>query len=134
MTGLLESALYVDDIDRAVEFFERVLELRTMFRSPRLTALDAGSSGVLLVCARGASTADMPSPSGVVPGHDGSGSLHIAFAIPAASYEAWRAHLERNGVTIYSEVTWPLGGRSLYFHDPDRHLIELATPGLWPNY
>ena len=98
IAGLLESALYVEDIDRAVEFFERVLELRPMFRSPRLTAFDAGSSGILLVFARGASRADMPSPSGVVPGHDGSGPLHVAFAICAASYEEWRAHLERHGV------------------------------------
>ena len=33
-----------------------------------------------------------------------------------------------------SEVTWPQGGRSLYFRDPDGLLVELATPGLWRNY
>ena len=22
----------------------------------------------------------------------------------------------------------------VYFRDPDGHLVELATPGLWPNY
>ena len=27
---------------------------------------------------------------------------------------------------------WPRGGRSLYFRDPDHHLIELASPGIWP--
>ncbi|PYU59508.1 MAG: glyoxalase, partial [Acidobacteria bacterium] len=30
--------------------------------------------------------------------------------------------------------TWELGGWSLYFRDPDRHLIELATPGTWSIY
>ena len=27
-----------------------------------------------------------------------------------------------------------MGGESLYFRDPDGHLLELVTPGLWPNY
>jgi catechol 2,3-dioxygenase-like lactoylglutathione lyase family enzyme len=31
-------------------------------------------------------------------------------------------------------VTWPLGGTSLYFRDPDGHLLELATPGIWAVY
>ncbi|MDQ2858488.1 MAG: VOC family protein, partial [Candidatus Eremiobacteraeota bacterium] len=105
-----------------------------MLRAERLTAFDAGSCGVLLLFARGASIADMPSPMGVVPGHDGSGPLHMAFAISADSYGAWREQLATHGVEIYSEVRWPRGGRSLYFHDPDGHLLELATPGLWNNY
>ena len=134
MTGLLETALYVEDMARAVDFFTRVLELPSMIRSARLTAFDAGNSGVLLLFTRGACVADLPTPSGVVPGHDGNGPLHMAFAIPAASYDAWRTHLTRHDVPIYSEVGWPRGGRSLYFHDPDHHLLELATPGLWANY
>jgi catechol 2,3-dioxygenase-like lactoylglutathione lyase family enzyme len=132
--GLLETALYVDDMDRSVAFFETVIELRAMFKSARLSAFDAGHSGVLLVFARGASLADMSSPSGIVPGHDGSGPLHMAFAIAADSYDAWSQHLARHAVRIYSEVRWPRGGRSLYFHDPDGHVLELATPGLWENY
>ena len=132
--GLLETALYVDEMDRSVAFFETILELRVMFRSARLTAFDAGNSGVLLVFARGASVADMYSPAGVVPGHDGTGPLHVAFAIASDSYDAWSRHLIRHAIEIYSEVRWPRGGRSLYFHDPDGHVLELATPGLWDNY
>jgi len=26
------------------------------------------------------------------------------------------------------------GGHSIYFRDPDGHLLELATPGLWAIY
>jgi catechol 2,3-dioxygenase-like lactoylglutathione lyase family enzyme len=37
-------------------------------------------------------------------------------------------------VPVESEVSWPQGGRSLYFLDPDGMVVELATPGLWRNY
>lgn len=134
ISGLLESSLYVAEMDRSVDFFERVLELKPMLRGERLTAFDAGSSGVLLIFVRGGSIADMPSPIGVIPGHDGSGPLHMAFAISANAYDDWCRHLAWHDVAIYSEVRWPRGGRSLYFHDPDGHLLELATPGLWANY
>ena len=134
ISGLLESALYVEDMARSVAFFEHVLQLVPMLRGERLTAFDAGRSGVLLVFKRGASTVDMPTPMGVVPGHDGNGPLHVAFAIDAGSYDHWRRYLVDCGVSIVSEVHWTRGGRSLYFHDPDGHILELATPGLWQNY
>jgi catechol 2,3-dioxygenase-like lactoylglutathione lyase family enzyme len=134
ISGLLETALYVADMERAVAFFRDVLELRTMIEGDRLTAFDAGRSGVLLLFLAGGSIADMPGPGGVIPGHDGSGPVHMAFAIPAGSEDAWRAHLAAHGVEVRSEVAWPRGGRSLYFEDPDGHVLELATPGLWPNY
>lgn len=133
ISGLLETALYVEDMERSVRFFDEVLGLEAMFRSERLTAFDAGRGDVLLIFKRGASRADMPSPGGLVPGHDGSGPLHMAFAIPEASYDDWMRHLAERGVAIRSEVSWPRGGRSIYFEDLDGHVLELATPGIWPN-
>ncbi len=132
--GLLETALYVDDMARSAGFFRDVLGLRPMLESARLTAFDAGRHGVLLVFARGVSIEDMPSERGVVPGHDGAGPLHMAFAIAETNYEAWREHLVDAGVTLRGEMRWPRGGRSLYFEDPDGHVLELATPGVWPTY
>ncbi|MEP7038442.1 MAG: glyoxalase, partial [Acidobacteriota bacterium] len=35
---------------------------------------------------------------------------------------------------IESKVKWERGGTSIYFRDPDKHLLELATPGLWTIY
>ena len=131
--GLLETSLYVDDMERSVAFFRDVMGLATMLETKRLTAFDAGRQGVLLIFQRGASIDDMPGPGGVVPGHDGRGPLHMAFAIGADDYEVWHRHLLAAGVTIRGEMNWPRGGRSLYFEDPDGHLLEVATPGLWPN-
>ena len=134
LEGLLESALYVEDMGRSVAFFRDLMGLSTMFESDRLTAFDAGQRGVLLVFKRGASVEDVVSADGVVPGHDGSGPLHMAFAIAEESYDPWHRHLLDAGVTIRGEKRWPRGGRSLYFYVPNGHVLELATPGLWPNY
>lgn len=134
ISGLLETALYVNDMDRSVRFFENVLELKVMTRGERLTAFDAGSSGVLLVFKRGASLSDIRADGGLIPGHDGSGPLHMAFSIALESYDEWLAHLHKCGTKLRGEFHWERGGHSIYFEDPDGHVIELATPGLWPNY
>jgi catechol 2,3-dioxygenase-like lactoylglutathione lyase family enzyme len=132
--GLLETALYVENMPRSVAFFRDVMGLEAMLETERLTAFDAGRQGVLLIFKRGASVEDMPAPGGTVAGHDGSGPLHMAFAIAEDQYEAWRQHLADVGVKARGEMRWPRGGRSLYFEDPDGHVLEVATPGLWPNY
>jgi catechol 2,3-dioxygenase-like lactoylglutathione lyase family enzyme len=131
---ILETALYVNDMARALALYRDVLGLKVMENGERLSTIDAGRNSVLLLCTRGKSVADLPTPGGIIPGHDGAGPVHMAFAIGAGEYQVWRDHLSENGVTIRSEVCWERGGRSLYFNDPDGHVLELATPGLWPNY
>lgn len=131
--GLRETALYTADMPRAADFFGRVLGLRAMVATDRLTAFDAGAGGVLLVFPQGGATTDVTTAAGTIPGHDGGGPLHMAFAIAAEAYEQWREHLTAQGVAIRAKMTWPAGGRSLYFDDPDGHVLELATPGLWAN-
>ncbi len=132
--GLLETALYVADMARAAAFFHDVLGLAAMLETERLTAFDAGRQGGWLLFLQGASHEDRVSERGTVPGHDGRGPVHIAFAIAAESYDAWRVRLRTAAVPMGGEMTWPAGGRSLYFEDPDGHVLELATPGLWRNY
>jgi len=69
-----------------------------------------------------------------LPPHDGTGPNHLGFAVTAEAFAAWPAWLRSHGVELESEATWPRGGRSLYFRDPDGHLLECITPGIWPNY
>jgi catechol 2,3-dioxygenase-like lactoylglutathione lyase family enzyme len=66
--------------------------------------------------------------------HDGDGELHLAFAIPAPELANWEAWLTENEIAVAEKRTWEFGGQSLYFRDPDRHLIEVATPGVWSIY
>jgi catechol 2,3-dioxygenase-like lactoylglutathione lyase family enzyme len=66
--------------------------------------------------------------------HDGDGELHVAFAIPSSELSSGEAWLAENGIVVEEKCTWELGGQSVYFRDPDRHLIEIATPGVWSIY
>lgn len=131
VTGLLEASLYVADLGRSRGFYTDLFGLHTLFADDRMVALEVPGRQVLLLFRQGASADLVAAPDGSLPGHDGSGRNHFAFAIPAASLGAWRRRLDRAGVPIELEKHWPRGGTSLYFRDPDGHLGELATPGLW---
>ena len=134
LDGILETALYVDDMAQARAFYEGVLGLTPIFEDKRLTAYEVAGRDVLLLFRRGGSTQTVTMPGGTIPGHDGAGPLHIAFAIGKHEEAAWRDKLGSHGVAIEGETTWSRGGRSLYFRDPDGHLLEFATPGLWTVY
>jgi catechol 2,3-dioxygenase-like lactoylglutathione lyase family enzyme len=132
--GVLETALYVDDIDRACGFYDDVMKLRRLFQDERLCAYDASRRSVLLLFRRGAALQTAHLPGGTIPPHDGHGPVHVAFAIAADSLPEWEQHLRDHDVAVEGRTTWPRGGRSVYFRDPDGHLLELATPGLWATY
>lgn len=132
VTGVLETALYVADLDRAAAFYQRVFGWRDLPGEPgRLRPLDVAGRQVLLLFKTGTSDRPNPVPGGTVPPHDGRGRLHLCFAVPAESLGAWEARLAVLGVAVESRVYPERGGTSLYLRDPDGHLIELATPGLW---
>ncbi|MBA1155607.1 VOC family protein [Microvirga mediterraneensis] len=134
LNAVLETALYVDDLTRARAFYEEALGLRALFGNQRMCAFDVGGKSVLLLFLRGASREDMTTPGGTIPGHDGQGPLHIGFAVSADELPAWERRLAERGIPIESRTTWSRGGTSVYFRDPDGHLLELATPGLWETY
>jgi catechol 2,3-dioxygenase-like lactoylglutathione lyase family enzyme len=134
VTGLLETSLYVDDLERAAEFYKALFEFKTLVSDDTVHALSVSGNQVLLLFRRGATANPAPTRGGVIPGHTGSGQLHLAFAVHALDLEAWRDVLHKNDVGIESEVDWIAGGHSIYFRDPDRNLVELVTPGTWSIY
>ena len=134
VNGVLETALYVADLDRSQQFYEEVFGFKVLLRDDRMCALSVADKQVLLLFVKGGSTRGEKTPGGFIPPHDGDGHLHLAFAIDAAQLEDWRAHLNTQGIAIESKVHPPRGGTSLYFRDPDGHCLEVATPGLWEIY
>lgn len=134
LNRIVETALYVDDLDRARDFYEAKLGLAPLLKTKTLFAYDVGGASVLLLFLRGASLQTQRFDHGSIPPHDGSGSLHIAFAVDADDLAAWEAKLDQLGIPVEGRMQWDRGSRSLYFRDPDGHMLELVTPGLWRTY
>ncbi|MFZ0886481.1 MAG: VOC family protein [Candidatus Acidiferrales bacterium] len=126
--GILESSLYVSDLARSVRFYEEIFGFPVISEfGERGCAMNAGPRQVLLLFKKGASRT-IQSP------HDGDGELHLAFAIAADELTNWEAWLQTREIAVEERKKWELGGWSIYFRDPDRHLLELATPGVWSVY
>jgi len=126
--GILESSLYVSDVHRSVRFYQETFGFTVISEfGGRGCAMHAGPQQVLLLFKKGASRA-ISSP------HDGDGELHLAFAIATKELARWESWLQEREISIEEKRTWEGGGQSLYFRDPDRHLLELATPGTWSVY
>jgi catechol 2,3-dioxygenase-like lactoylglutathione lyase family enzyme len=131
----LESALYVADLDRSYAFYDRVFGFRPIVKMrDRLYALRVGEDQVLLLFKHGCCNEPLEVPGGRIPPHGGSGVLHFALAIDKTEVEAWRDRLRELDVPVSSEVEFPGGARSIYFRDPDDHVVELATPEIWDIY
>ncbi|MGA8750029.1 MAG: VOC family protein [Pseudolabrys sp.] len=134
LDGILETAIHTEDMARSRAFYEGVFGLEPIYSDDLLSAYAVAGRDVLLVFRKGKTGQTVTLPSGTIPGHGGDGALHVAFAIAKDELDRWEAHLASHGVAIEGRNDWERGGRSIYFRDPDGHLLELATPGLWSVY
>ncbi len=131
---VLETALYVENLDAAEKFYADLFDCQTLLSDERMRALNIGGANVLLLFKRGGTTEGEEVEGGFIPPHDATGQIHLCFAIEKDDLENWHRVLDLHKVEIISTVRPPRGGTSLYFRDPDDHLIELATPGIWEIY
>ena len=125
--GVIETCLYVDDLDAAAVFYRDVLGLELVAREAgRHVFLLFGASMVLLF------NPDRCSADGSsdVPRHGAHGPGHLALAVDNDELQAWRAHVEARGVAI-EQVIERTSGNSLYFRDPAGNSLELTTPAIW---
>lgn len=131
-SAILESALYVDDLDAAERFYTKVIGLSVITRvEGRHVFLKCGD-GVLLLF-NPERTVEPPAPDAKlpVPPHGTKGQGHLCFRATEAEIDAWKLRLSQAAVAIESEFTWPKGGRSIYFRDPAGNSIEFANPKIW---
>lgn len=135
INGIIETSLYVRELQRSVRFYQDLLGLRVLMANDRMTALAVGDRQVLLLFLQGGSRQPSVAPQGgIIPPHDATGHAHVGFAIPADEQDAWQKRLAEFGIEIESWVAGSRGGMSFYFRDPDQNLVELLTPGIWAVY
>ena len=132
--GILETSLYVENLERAARFYQDLFGFPLMYQHTRCWAMSVNGEQVLLLFKKGASLLPIPTSGGVIPASEGGGQLHLAFAIAGDELEVWERRLQELEVVLESKVRWQRGGTSLYFRDRDQHLIELVTPGCWSIY
>jgi len=125
--GIVETGIYVDDLDRAEAFYRDVLGLPVIGKEPgRHVFFRVGQRNVLLAFLPAATL-----KGDLLPAHGAQGPGHFALGIAAVDLDAWRQRLVNHGVVIEKEMQWSRGGKSLYFRDPAGNSVELMTPGLW---
>lgn len=123
---ILETCLYVDDLEAAEQFYSEVLTLSLVSKAEERHLFFKLGDGMLLLFKPEASLA-----SGDLPPHGSTGAGHCCFKIDERDYEAWLQHLETNGVDITAIQTWPGGAKSFYFNDPAGNVLELAPARIW---
>lgn len=131
-TNILESALYVSDLDAAEAFYGDVLGLEKIAAvANRHVFFKCGSSVLLLFNAEATRQPPAPDARLPVPPHGAAGQGHLCFAASAAEIAGWKTRLETLDIGIEADFEWPGGGRSIYFRDPSGNSLEFAEPKIW---
>jgi catechol 2,3-dioxygenase-like lactoylglutathione lyase family enzyme len=131
LRAILETSLYVSDLERAVAFYRDVLGLRLIndeyFADNRGAAFQVGPGPSVLLIFRTEATRQ----AGSLPSHGATGPGHAAFRVEADELSVWRARLQEHGVAIEREFVFGNNPPSLYFRDPDGNSLEFTVASIW---
>ena len=137
-SAILESALYVTDLDVAETFYREMLGLEVIAKAEgRHTFFRCGAGVLLLFNAEATRQPPAPDAKLPVPPHGAVGQGHLCFAATAEEIVRWKAHLEALKIAVEADFEWPSfgkssgGGRSIYFRDPSGNSLEFAEPRIW---
>ncbi|MDX8467686.1 VOC family protein [Mesorhizobium sp. VK23B] len=131
-SAILESALYVTDLQAAEQFYSDVLGLDPLGKvEGRHVFFRCGNGVLLLFNAEATKIPPAPDARLKVPPHGTVGEGHLCFTASADEIVEWRRHLAARNIAIESDFEWPQGGHSIYIRDPSGNSIEFAEPRIW---
>jgi catechol 2,3-dioxygenase-like lactoylglutathione lyase family enzyme len=153
LTHVLETCLYVKSKPASDTFYQEILGLKPYLSSKRSTIYPLGKT-TLLLFQLGLSSEDIHPrnrPEHTIPGHGPSQEIvdvmtgedragpklkqHFCLAVNSKEeVEKWEQYLKEKEVEILGVMEWEKGGRSVYFADPDGHVGEIGSRGIWSHY
>jgi len=115
ISGIYEVAIPVRDVPRAEAFYREVLGLEVGLRDARRNWVFLRAGGLAGMLVLQEETGEWP-------------SRHFAFSLRDADLDRAAAALKDRGVAVEGPVAldW-IPARSIYFADPDGHLLELCA-------
>jgi catechol 2,3-dioxygenase-like lactoylglutathione lyase family enzyme len=122
---ILETSIYAEDLARAELFYEKVLGLKLFAKEKGRHVFFRCGDQMLLVFNPAKTLREVQVPHGT------HGPGHVAFAVPLDKLEPWISRLKEHGIKVEKDMSWPGGGRSIYFRDPAGNCLELASPLVW---
>lgn len=128
---ILETALYADDLQRAEEFYGRLLGLSVTTRQEGRHVFFASGQGMLLIFDPRKAQEASANPDLPVPVHGAVGAGHVCFAASASEIDAWCSFFDEQNIEVEADFCWPGGGRSIYVRDPAGNSVEFAEPRIW---
>jgi catechol 2,3-dioxygenase-like lactoylglutathione lyase family enzyme len=116
--GVVHFTIPVKDLDRAERFYTEVMGMERLRRTAHMVFVRAGTDCFVLTY----------SENPIDPNPGDAHDIHHAFRVSAAEYDRAKAFLAQRGIRIFKEEERRSGtfqGRSAYFHDPDRNVLEI---------
>ena len=115
---VLHFTIPVKELDRSEQFYRGLLGLERVRRTGHMLFMRCGAASFVLTL----------SENPIDPNRGDRHEIHTAFTMTPADYDRAKAELAERGIAVFKEENRRNGtfhGRSAYFHDPDRNVIEI---------
>lgn len=121
--------LIVEDLERSLDFYTKVLGLQLKHRAEAFAQLETGETRLALFTREAMSTTlgmTLKPPAADAPGFE------LGFKVDDVD-EAFRELQASGAPEVIAPTDRPWGQRTAYVRDPDGHLIELAQDPVKPS-
>ena len=117
--GVLHFTIPVKDLDRSEKFYTEIVGLKKIRRNNHMVFMRSGDDDYLVL-----TYSEKP----IDPNPGQRHEIHHAFRVSGREFERALAFLAAEGIDVFKNEdrrTGTFRGRSAYFHDPDRNVIEI---------
>ncbi len=119
LENLVHFTIPVKELDRSEKFYTEILGLERIRRNSHMVFMRSPDNNHFVL-----TFSEKP----VDPNFDDKHEIHTAFRVTKDEYDRAKGFLASKNVRIFKEEDRRSGtfqGRSAYFHDPDRNVIEI---------